>query len=401
MNRLGGAMFIAALLFWMNSASAAANAQQAELNVGHMSPPDTIQMGYDAKYSGTGTISLVETEFSAPSVTLGSCSSACSQFMDSSFMGFILNTGDNTACTGFMQDGLLYYSAGWTEVYMNGFMHCTSVNMVTQIPVSTGDYILLEISHSGTLTTYTIRDLTKGTTTSTTAQSLSTWPDNLFETMTESDALSTTTGATNYFSSYFGDPSGNLVPVTTSLITDQYGGACTSSTYSLGAWLNTAYGYSEPSVTSYGNCVYQLGVNTQHQYGHCLSGGSVTTPTNVQGGPDGGYANLHAPNTGNCAWEIADMAASFTGTLSLYGYSYNNGAGAYYSNVTIWVSGSGTTWTKLYSHTWSPASAPSWVTIGSVSSIRYVNITVVDYNGHGCSYCGDSGNIYVDAGAVH
>jgi hypothetical protein len=379
------------------------SARTPQLNVGAMTPPSTAQMGYSATYTGSGTITGVETQFVVPTVTLGTCDN-CQQHNDVNFAAFLLNSGDDTTCSGFIQVGETYLSTGWDAVYMNGFNNCSSANMLTQITLHVNDVVYLELSQNSGITTFTIQDLTTGSKATSGAQSLSTWNRNLFQTMAESSSEGAGIGATTWDRSYFHDPQGNLVAVSTSYSPFQYGGVCSPSIYTLGSWSNTQpYGYNEAFYNTIGNCAFTLGKSGgTSQYGHCLSGGVVTNPTYLEGGPDGRYANLHASNLGDCAWVIANFGKScqtmqFTGHLYIYGYSINNGAGAYYSNVTVKVSSTGTTWTRIYSQIWGPSSGPSGVLIGSVTNVQYVNITAVDCKGTHCgNYYGYSSNINVD-----
>jgi hypothetical protein len=80
------------------------------------------------------------------------------------------------------------------------------------------------------------------------------------------------------------------------------------------------------------------------------------------------------------------------------GYSYNNGAGAYYSSVKVSVSSDDSTWTQIYNGVWNPSSSgmPSWITIGIVTNIRYIKITGLDCNS-GCRKPGYRSDMYVDA----
>ncbi len=122
------------------------------------------------------------------------------------------------------------------------------------------------------------------------------------------------------------------------------------------------------------------------------SGGSVTNPSYIVGEPDGNYAVLAAPNSGDSAYDEGSFGAKYNGTIAIYGYSYNNGGGAYYSYVQVAVSATGSSWTTVYSATWDPSSGntPTYIPIASVTGIEYVKITVSDNSGL-------SAKIYVDA----
>jgi hypothetical protein len=72
-------------------------------------------------------------------------------------------------------------------------------------------------------------------------------------------------------------------------------------------------------------------------------------------------------------------------------------AGAYYSHVIVKVSSDRVTWTPLNSSTWHPSATgiAKWEPQGSVSSIRYVNITAWDD-----PVFAQSANFYVGAVAI-
>lgn len=121
-------------------------------------------------------------------------------------------------------------------------------------------------------------------------------------------------------------------------------------------------------------------------------GGSVANPSYIVGQPDGSYAELRGPNSGDSAYDEASFGNAYNGTIAIYGYSYNNGGGAYYSYVQVAVSSTGSSWTTVYSDTWNPSSSntPTWIPVASVTGMEYVKVTV-SYNS------GDSANIYIDA----
>lgn len=171
------------------------------------------------------------------------------------------------------------------------------------------------------------------------------------------------------------------------------GGCCSYVT--TGEYSNVEYTTPTGSGTNWDQ-TYNAGLFVRSQVNSGGSG-SVTNPTYLAGAPDGKYTQLAAPNGGNEAWDEGSFGGSNSGTLAIYGYSYNNGGGAYYSNVTVTVSSTGTSWTKVYSAIWKPASSPSWIPIGSVTSAKYINITAFDSTAGCGNYCSYSAKIEVDS----
>lgn len=141
------------------------------------------------------------------------------------------------------------------------------------------------------------------------------------------------------------------------------------------------------------NQTYDAGVLVSSYVASGATGtGSVTNPAYIVGPPDGLYATVAAPNSPDTAYDEGSFGSANSGTLVIYGYSYNNGAGAYYSRVQVQASSDGSTWTTVYTNTWSPSSnnQPAWVTIASVTGIKYVKVTVSYYSGY-------SARIYIDS----
>ncbi|GEM_PF-3986864 len=126
------------------------------------------------------------------------------------------------------------------------------------------------------------------------------------------------------------------------------------------------------------------------------NGGSVSYWNQTTGSPDGLYGHLGAPNPGDSAFVLCDLGAFTSGTFSIDGFSYNNHAGAYYSQVEGETSKDGKTWSApIYNQQWQPSSnnQPAWITIGSVSNIRYLKMIVLDSQGL-------SGSVYIDSAEV-
>ncbi len=124
------------------------------------------------------------------------------------------------------------------------------------------------------------------------------------------------------------------------------------------------------------------------------SGGVATDPSYIVGSPGypalGSPAKLGAGNSGDSATIIAGLGAKVSGTLQIYGYSYDNGDGAYYSYMQVSVSSNDKTWTVVYSGVWNPSStnSPSWIRIASVTDIAYVKVYTTYYDG-------DSAKLYL------
>ncbi|MGH2637784.1 MAG: hypothetical protein ACRDF4_00615, partial [Rhabdochlamydiaceae bacterium] len=120
--------------------------------------------------------------------------------------------------------------------------------------------------------------------------------------------------------------------------------------------------------------------------------GSVSNSEYLLGPPDGQLAEIAAPNYGDISYIIGNLGTLYSGNLMLDAYSYNNGAGSYTSTVTVYTSPDDSTWTQVYSSTWSPSSnnEPTWFNLGNVNNVQYIKIQVQDNNYY-------SGNIYIDA----
>lgn len=135
-------------------------------------------------------------------------------------------------------------------------------------------------------------------------------------------------------------------------------------------------------------------------------GGSASGTNFIFNDPDGNWAVLAAPNSGDSAFVDGDFGSTYSGTLRIYGYSYyNTGCGGcgYYSYVTVKVSSDNSHWTQIYGQTWNPSSGGifTWISIGAVSSVRYVTITTTYNNGFSAKIAinaiditGYSGNMY-------
>jgi hypothetical protein len=126
-----------------------------------------------------------------------------------------------------------------------------------------------------------------------------------------------------------------------------------------------------------------------------INSGQVTNPSYILGGPDNDLAEIRGPNSGDGAYIVADYGTHLYGTLSVLGYSYNNGAGAYYSYIEVYTSPDDSTWTEVYNGFISPSgtNTPAWINVGTISSgspIEYVKIVTV-------YAAGDSANFYIDA----
>ena len=167
--------------------------------------------------------------------------------------------------------------------------------------------------------------------------------------------------------------------------------------WSVGQWV-----YYPSSGSPYWSTYVQsftIGTWLQSEVSTSTTGsGHVYNPTYLVGSPDGYLAQITAANSGDSGTIEADFGTTYSGTLIVDGYSYNNGAGAYYSSVQVSVSSTGTTWTQIYNGVWNPSSSglPSWITIGGVTNIRYVKITALDCSS-GCGKPGYSSNVYIDA----
>lgn len=355
--------------------------KQQKANVGPMAVPDTMQSGYDVHYSGTGTIQSVSTTIdTVPGVSIPDTGN---------FVAFLLNTGDLTTCSGFMQDGILETASNsWSPIYMNGQSSCFTSNITPAITINQNNKVSFTIQHSGTTTTYTVNNISTGKTATTSVTALSTWNKNNFETMTEATSVGPTMTSTTYDSSKLVDPSGSTVNIVSSgnpnLTTPtEYGGACTDSVYSPGAWQNSAtYGYSEPSAIPNGHCVFNWNSIAS------IGSGSYSNANGMKGGPDNSLTQLYGGNLNDGAYVIVTLGQQFTGTLKTYGYSHSG----YSSHVKVDTSSDCSTFSNIYSQTWSPSgtNTPSWVTIGSVSNIKCVKVTAIDDTGF-------SADVFMDA----
>src|SRR2546428_2921899 len=356
-------------------------------NVGSIAPPDTMQSGYHLYYTGTGTIKEVDTTLdSLPSVTIPD---------PGNFVAFLLNTGDLNNCAGFMQVGILAASSNsWVPVFMNGNPSCGANNIPLSLTINQGNKIQFLMAHSTnpTIMAYEVINVSTGYGVAQDESSFPSWSPDSFQTMTEATSLGASLGSTTYDSSVIQDPNGNNInvvssgnPNLTSPVED--GGACTDAVYAPGAWQNSpTYGYAEPAVSPKGNCLYH------YDSAAPIGSGTYSNPTKLIYGPDNVLAQEYGGNSGDGATIAADLGQSFSGTLKIDGYSYNNGRGGYYTHVKVETSSDNINWSLIYSQTWNPSSTntPSEVTIGSVSNVKYVRITAVDD-------LGNSANLFVDA----
>jgi hypothetical protein len=110
------------------------------------------------------------------------------------------------------------------------------------------------------------------------------------------------------------------------------------------------------------------------------------------GSPDGWCATLTALHSGNTSSIVGDMGALVSGTLKIDGFSAGVGGGKYNSYVVVSTSADYVHWNPLYSGTWTPSTTnlPQWITIGSVSNVRYIKVLVQYYNGQSAEVLVDS-----------
>lgn len=391
---LAAAVLLVLLIFPLQAASASSDSSitsledEVHLNVGAIAVGDSVQMGYQSTYTATGTIQGVSTEIPL----LPDRNPA-----GGGWVAFLLNTGDTGSCSGFMQVGLIQYVQGgaFGPVYMNGDSYCSPTSFTQYLGAAPGHDVIMEISHSGSNTTYYIYDSNSGYSASASVSSLSTWSSNSFQTMTEGTFDGGTEGGMRYANSYFIDPNGNWQAITTGSQSwsnpSQYGGACSTSSYFLPSWDNNRYGYSESSFATEGYCAHSM-----TSYDHAYGNGGVNNANGIIGGPDSSSTEIYAPNSGGWAQIVSDFGQTFSGTLYLDMYSYNNGGGAYYSWVNVSVSADASTWTTLWSGSYvnpSGTNAPSWISIGSVSSVKYVWVEVQYHGGY-------SADLFIDAEAI-
>ena len=339
------------------------------------------QTGYSATYTAGGTLTAVQVDIDTlPSLSLGSR------------MNMALNTGNISSCSGFMQDIAQYEPVGgpYLEYYMNGDSGCIASEDSSQASpqIASGDRIWMEIyKATSTTTTYYIEDLSNSGLAYETVTSLSTWTQDSWQTMTEYFGTSGSVPSFDYDKGNFTDTGTKPIGGSGTSVTGSYGGACATASYSLGSWSNSIHGYNEPSFTTEGFC--STSYTTSNTIG---SGGQANNPTYADGTPNGQAAQLRGPNSGDGGYDIVSFGQSVGGELHLFAYSYNNGGGAYDSEVIVSTSSDDTHWTQLYSSQWTPSATNTlaWVDIGSVSNIEYVNVTTIYYGGY-------SANLYVGA----
>jgi len=281
----------------------------------------------------------------------------------------------------------------WRPIYMNGEPHCWLSNISPNGAFAQGNQLIFRIGHSGSTTTYSVYNAATQKNSTQSVTSLSTWNQNTFQTMTESLSEQASIGSTYYDNSYIVDPNGQRIYITNGSpggIPTEYGGACTIAPWYEGAWQDSFHGHFQPAVNPVGHCGFLM-VDV-----HTIGFGNYANPAYIQYGPDSFSAQLYGGNQGDGAYITTELSGTagplFTGTLYIDGYSYNNGRGAYSSHVKVDVSSDGNTFTNIYSQTWNPSSnnSPSWISIGSVTNIRYVKVTAIDDGGL-------SANIFMDA----
>jgi hypothetical protein len=349
------------------------------------------QVEYCSNYTGSGTITYVVTDLDGvPSVSSAGPDAYLS-----------LNTGDFFSCTEFMQVGIYYnYSYGvWQPDYNNGDSHpCGGLTGMSGITtISTGDTMQFEIGNDASkgTTQYIILDNTNGESTNLPAQTnvgQTAWGYDSFMTMGETYGQGTSVGSTSFEDSLFGDPNSNNVYITTnsnSVTTPTaFGSACSDSYYSLDSWDNNNYGYTEPSFTVGGSCVY----NATATFGG--STGIVDNPGNFWGGPESGvYATVNAPNSGDWAYITGDFGQTFySGDVKILLYSPSS----YNTLAYIAISSDGSTWTTTNKTIGTLPTSPTWYDIGTVADIgavHYVRIYVAD----NATNNDDSSHVYVYA----
>lgn len=120
---------------------------------------------------------------------------------------------------------------------------------------------------------------------------------------------------------------------------------------------------------------------------------AVADPTGIVGPPDGEYALLWAPNSGDWAWTEDSFGTAYNGTFAIYGYSAND----YSSQIVLEVSKTGLSgsWTTVYNGLLSDSSGntPTWIPLASVTDAKFVNITAED--------TGLSSKVYIDAASLY
>jgi hypothetical protein len=236
-------------------------------------------------------------------------------------------------------------------------------------------------------TYYQVTDVTTESTWDTTVSNIGTWGDNSFQTMSESSSALTTVGYTNYENSFIevGPPgciscteynvggSGTYPPLF-------YGGVCSSSSYSLGTWSNSVYGYSQPAFTIEGSCIRSVADSNI-----CIQGDShnlVSNPGGIIGAPDYSYTELYAGNPGDCAWVSGSLGQKQTPSSSYSiraeAYSYSG----YESYLFAFISTDGSTWTQI-GDVKITSTGLAWIQIGTTSSsVLYIKLEAEFYNGY-------------------
>jgi hypothetical protein len=134
--------------------------------------------------------------------------------------------------------------------------------------------------------------------------------------------------------------------------------------------------------------------------------GSVTSPSNILGSPDGQLAQIYGGNSGDGGYIQAQFIndgttgnSQYNGFLVIDGYSYyNSGCGGcgYKSHIEVFTSPDGSTWNEVYSAIWNPKSGNpiTWFNIASVGTVKYVDIEAIDDTGY-------SANVYMDSVSLY
>ena len=254
---------------------------------------------------------------------------------------------------------------------MNGNSQCagTFVNLPAMYSSNTIDFYI-DAPNSQT-TYYNVWDTTNGNFWSQSATNIGSWSSNRdFQSMSESSSALTSVGEITYSSSEVevGSTWYNVGGSSTTT-PSSYGGVCSASSFTQGSWYGSpSWGYTQPSFTIEGFCVTSVPPN---DYGQGGNSGSISNPSGIVGAPDGSLTMLAAPNLNDYAWVVGDLGAGWSISpgsfnIALDAYSYNNGQGAYYSDVQIQTSSDNVNWNTVYSGTISPSSTnlPTWMNLG-------------------------------------
>ncbi len=148
---------------------------------------------------------------------------------------------------------------------------------------------------------------------------------------------------------------------------------------------NTVYTQLYGSGTSWNQTDFAGAFIDQYITG---SSSGVTSGSSIVGPPDGNYATLSALSSGTTAYIEGSFVASNNGTVMIYGHS----ASGYSSYVQVQVSNTGTSWTTIYTGTWTSSTA-QWIVVGSSYDFNYVKVTA-SYNS------GNPSEILIDSVAL-